>query len=103
MLVNCDMGESFGPWQMGQDSLIMPYIDMANIACGMHASDPLVIRETIQLANKHHVQIGAHPGYADLQGFGRRHITMSTKELEALFIYQLGALQGLCISENTEM
>ena len=81
----------------------MPYIDMANIACGMHASDPKVIRETIQLANEHNVQIGAHPGYADLQGFGRRHIAMSAEELESLFIYQLGALQGLCISENTEI
>lgn len=103
MLINCDMGESFGPWQMGQDAMIMPYIDMANIACGMHASDPKVIRETIQLANEHNVQIGAHPGYADLQGFGRRHIAMSAEELESLFIYQLGALQGLCISENTEI
>lgn len=103
MLINCDMGESFGPWQMGQDAMIMPYIDMANIACGMHASDPRVIRETIQLANEHNVQIGAHPGYADLQGFGRRHIAMSAEELESLFIYQLGALQGLCISENTEI
>tara|TARA_R110001583_G_scaffold125319_3_gene276883 strand:+ start:5395 stop:6147 length:753 start_codon:yes stop_codon:yes gene_type:complete len=103
MLINCDMGESFGPWEMGQDELIMPYIDMANIACGMHASDPNVIKKTVQLANKHNVQIGAHPGYADLQGFGRRHITMSSEELESLFIYQLGALQGICISENTEI
>jgi 5-oxoprolinase (ATP-hydrolysing) subunit A len=103
MLVNCDMGESFGPWTMGQDALIMPYIDMANIACGMHASDPKVIQETVQLANAHNVQIGAHPGYADLQGFGRRHIAMSADELAALFIYQLGALQGICISEKTEI
>lgn len=103
MLVNCDMGESFGPWTMGQDALIMPHIDMANIACGMHASDPKVIQETVQLANAHNVQIGAHPGYADLQGFGRRHIAMSAEELAALFIYQLGALQGICISEKTEI
>ena len=103
MLINCDMGESFGSWTMGQDALIMPYIDMANIACGMHASDPHVIKETVQLAKKHNVQIGAHPGYADLQGFGRRHIAMSAQELESLFIYQLGALQGICISEDTEI
>lgn len=103
MLINCDMGESFGSWTMGQDALIMPYIDMANIACGMHASDPNVIKETVQLAIKHNVQIGAHPGYADLQGFGRRHIAMSAEELSSLFIYQLGALQGICISENTEI
>jgi len=103
MSINCDMGESFGPWQMGQDEQIMPYIDMANIACGMHASDPDVITQTVKLAKKHNVKIGAHPGYADLQGFGRRHISMSAQELSALFIYQLGALQGICISENTEI
>ncbi len=103
MLINCDMGESFGSWTMGKDALIMPYIDMANIACGMHASDPKVMKETVQLANKHNVKIGAHPGYADLQGFGRRHIAMSSEDLEALFIYQIGALQGICISEKTEI
>lgn len=103
MLINCDMGEGFGPWTMGQDALIMPHIDMANIACGMHASDPSVIQKTVRLANKHNVQIGAHPGYADLQGFGRRHIPMSAEELSALFIYQLGALQGICISENSKI
>jgi len=103
MLINCDMGEGFGSWTMGQDALIMPYIDMANIACGMHASDPKVMRDTVQLANKHKVKIGAHPGYPDLQGFGRRHITMPGDELAALFIYQLGALQGICSSENTEI
>ena len=103
MLINCDMGESFGSWKMGQDELIMPYIDMANIACGMHASDPNVMKKTVQLAQKHNVKIGAHPGYPDLQGFGRRHMAMSCEELAALFIYQLGALQGICISEDTEI
>lgn len=103
MLINCDMGESFGAWTMGQDALIMPYIDMANIACGMHASDPSVMQKTVQLANKHNVKIGAHPSYPDLQGFGRRHIAMSPDELESYVIYQLGALQGLCVSENTQI
>jgi len=103
MLINCDMGESFGSWTMGQDALIMPYIDMANIACGMHASDPTVMRDTVRLAKQHKVKIGAHPGYADLQGFGRRHIAMASDELAALFIYQLGALQAICISEGSEI
>ena len=103
MLINCDMGESFGSWTMGQDVLIMQYIDMANIACGMHASDPTVMKKTVQLAIKHNVKIGAHPGYPDLQGFGRRHIAMSPEELESYIIYQLGALQGICISEGTEI
>ena len=103
MLINCDMGESFGPWTMGQDALIMQYIDMANIACGMHASDPNVMKKTVQLANKYNVKIGAHPGYPDLQGFGRRHMTMQPEELESYVIYQLGALQGLCVSEKTEI
>lgn len=103
MLINCDMGESFGAWTMGQDALIMQYIDMANIACGMHASDPTVMKKTVKLAIKHNVKIGAHPGYPDLQGFGRRHIAMSPEELESYIIYQLGALQGICISEGTEI
>lgn len=103
MLINCDMGESFGLWTMGRDAQIMPYIDMANIACGMHASDPTVMLETVRLAKQHQVKIGAHPGYSDLQGFGRRHISMSMEALSALFIYQLGALQGICSSVATQI
>lgn len=103
MLINCDMGESFGTWTIGQDAQIMPFIDMANIACAMHASDPTVMRKTVQLAKQHKVKIGAHPGYADLQGFGRRHISMSREDLSALYIYQLGALQGICRCEGTQI
>lgn len=103
MLINCDMGESFGLWQIGQDEAVMPNIDMANIACGMHASDPIVMRQTVCSAKQHGVQIGAHPGYSDLQGFGRRFIEMPLEELQALFIYQLGALDGICQSEGVEL
>ncbi|RBW46987.1 LamB/YcsF family protein [Psychromonas sp. B3M02] len=103
MLINCDMGESFGIWELGQDQTIMPFIDMANIACGMHASDPSVMLETVRCAKAHNVKIGAHPGYNDLQGFGRRFIEMPLPELQALFIYQLGALQGICQSEGVQL
>jgi UPF0271 protein len=95
------MGESFGSWTMGNDSLAMPHIDMANIACGFHASDPQVMSATIQKAIQNNVTIGAHPSYPDLQGFGRRSISMSSDEITNLLIYQIGALSGLCMSQNT--
>ncbi|NVD07938.1 5-oxoprolinase subunit PxpA [Vibrio sp. JPW-9-11-11] len=101
--LNCDMGESFGAWTMGNDASVMPYIDMANVACGFHASDPQVMSQTIQLAVSHDVQIGAHPSYPDLQGFGRRSITMAQDEISNMLIYQIGALKGLCESHNTDV
>ncbi len=101
--LNCDMGESFGNWQMGNDELVMPWIDMANIACGFHASDPHVMSRTIDYAIQHDVQIGAHPGYPDLQGFGRRSMSFTEEELCELIIYQVGALKALCESKNTEV
>ncbi|OIN08067.1 5-oxoprolinase subunit PxpA [Oceanisphaera psychrotolerans] len=103
MKINCDMGESYGIWKMGNDEQVMPYLDMANIACGMHASDPTVMLSTVRLAKQHKVSIGAHPGYADLQGFGRRNIAMSKDELTALFIYQIGALAAICKSESVPL
>ena len=96
MKLNCDLGESYGIWQIGRDDAVMPHIDMANIACGFHASDPDVMAQTIQSAIKHHVVIGAHPGYQDKQGFGRRSIPHTHDELKHLFIYQVGAMQGMC-------
>ena len=90
------MGESFGSWKMGLDSEIMPHIDIANIACGFHASDPNIMAITIKLAIEHQVQISAHPAYADKQGFGRRHIPHSIEEIKHLITYQIGALQSLC-------
>ena len=74
--LNCDMGESFGIWKMGLDEEIMPYVDMANLACGFHASDPLTMTKAVILAMKHQVEIGAHPGYQDLVGFGRRSMLL---------------------------
>lgn len=96
MKLNCDLGESYGIWQIGRDDAVMPHIDMANIACGFHASDPDVMAQTIQSAIKHKVVIGAHPGYQDKQGFGRRSIPHTHDELKHLFIYQVGAMQGMC-------
>lgn len=103
MKINCDMGESFGLWTMGHDAEVMPALDMANIACGMHASDPSVMMQTVALAKQHGVMIGAHPGYHDLQGFGRRDIVIAPEELAALFIFQLGALQGICHSHDVAL
>lgn len=96
MLLNCDMGESFGNYSIGADSEVMPYVDMANIACGMHASDPGVMDHTVSLAAAHNVTVGAHPGYPDLQGFGRRDLALSPKEVEDIALYQVGALTPFC-------
>ncbi len=95
MKLNCDLGESFGVWNMGQDSAIMPYIDMANIACGFHASDPLTIEQTLQLAVEYRVSLGAHPSYPDLVGFGRRSMQCSADEVRAMLFYQVSALSGM--------
>jgi len=103
MKLNCDLGESYGLWQKGNDGAIMPYIDQANIACGFHASDPLTMLKTVRLAAEHRVTIGAHPGYPDLLGFGRRSMLYPADELMAIIHYQLGALQAICHSENTRM
>lgn len=103
ILLNCDMGESFGVWSMGNDTLAMPHVDMANIACGYHASDPTIMSQTVALAVRHNVKIGAHPSYPDLQGFGRRSLAMSPEEVTAMIIYQVGALKALCEAHNTEL
>lgn len=100
MRLNCDLGESFGSWTMGQDEAVMPLIDMANVACGFHASDPSIMHDTVVLAAKYGVRIGAHPAYQDLVGFGRRSIQHSADEIRALLWYQLGALAGICRAEN---
>lgn len=89
------MGESYGNYRIGNDEMIMPFINAANIACGMHGGDPYHIEETINLALAHQVHIGAHPGYPDLQGFGRRVIPMKNEELSSYIKYQVSALKGL--------
>jgi UPF0271 protein len=93
--LNCDAGESFGPWPMGNDEALLPLVTSVNIACGAHAGDPLVMRRTVELARRHGVAIGAHPGYPDLQGFGRRVLALSPEEVEASILAQIGALSGM--------
>lgn len=92
--INCDLGESFGIYKLGQDEKIYPLITSANIACGFHAGDPQVMRASVALALQHHVAIGAHPGMPDLLGFGRRGMELSKEELENGLIYQIGALEA---------
>jgi 5-oxoprolinase (ATP-hydrolysing) subunit A len=91
--VNCDMGEAFGLWSLGDDEALMPLISMANVACGYHAGDPMVMRATVAAAKAEGVQVGAHPSYPDLQGFGRRAMDMAAEELTACILYQAGALK----------
>ena len=95
MKLNCDLGESFGAWSMPVESAIMGEIDQANIACGFHAGDPLVMKQAIRLAKQHDVVIGAHPAYPDLQGFGRRSMAIAADELSAMIQYQVSALSGM--------
>jgi UPF0271 protein len=94
--LNCDMGESFGTYELGYDSLAMPYVTSINVACGFHASDPDNMAKTVLLAKKHGVAIGAHPGYPDLVGFGRRSMALTTEEVKHSVIYQIGALNAFC-------
>lgn len=101
--LNADMGESLGPWVMGRDDELMPHVDLANVACGFHASDPDTMRATVRLAVAHGVTVGAHPAYPDLVGFGRRSLACRPEEVENLLLYQLGALAGVCRAEGTPM
>ena len=101
--LNADMGESFGPWAMGMDESVMPIVDLANVACGFHASDQDHMRRTVQLAVNHGVTIGAHPAYPDLMGFGRRSMACSVDEIENLVLYQLGALSAFCRAAGAEV
>ena len=101
--LNADLGESFGAWSMGADDRILPLIGSANLACGFHAGDPLVMRDTLRLAKANGVSVGAHPAYPDLQGFGRRRMSIPAAELEAIILYQIGALSGLARAEGIEV
>jgi UPF0271 protein len=98
--INCDMGESFGPWKMGADEDVMPHITSANVACGAHAGDPRVMRRTVRAAKQHGVSVGAHPGFADLQGFGRREMQVDPEEVEDALIAQVGALAAIARAER---
>ncbi len=92
--ISCDLGESYGAFRIGNDEEIMPYITSANVACGFHAGDPLTMVKTVALAKKYEVAVGAHPGYPDLMGFGRREMQLSNEEAKSYIIYQVGALLG---------
>lgn len=96
--LNCDMGESFGAWKMGNDTALLDHVTSANIACGFHAGDPTTIRKTVELALQKGVAVGAHPGYPDLQGFGRRSMTMKPDEVFDIVLYQVSAIKGICES-----
>ncbi|MBI5521451.1 MAG: 5-oxoprolinase subunit PxpA [Desulfarculus sp.] len=93
--LNCDMGESFGNYTLGRDAEIIGHITSANVACGCHAADPLVMDQTVRLALAHGVGIGAHPGYPDLRGFGRRRMECSAEEIRSDVLYQIGALHAI--------
>ena len=98
--MNCDMGESFGIYRMGEDAKLMPLISMANVACGFHGSDPDHMRDTVRLAKAHDVRVGAHPSLPDRQGFGRRAMEIRRDELANLIVYQIGALAGFLKAEE---
>ena len=102
-IINCDMGEGFGLYKIGDDAGLMPLIDVANVACGFHASDFNHMRKTVQLAKQHGVKVGAHPSLPDLQGFGRREMKIGREELVNCMIYQIGALQGFLTAEGVTL
>ncbi|MGB2260718.1 MAG: 5-oxoprolinase subunit PxpA [Porticoccaceae bacterium] len=103
LLLNCDLGESFGAWTMGLDDQVMPFIDQANIACGFHAGDPVVIKKTLLAAKRNNVVVGAHPSYPDINGFGRRSMNIPPVELIALLQYQIAALTGMASNLGVEV
>ncbi|KAL3482080.1 LamB/YcsF [Aspergillus californicus] len=102
-LINVDMGEAYGNYICGPDKELLPMIDHANVACGFHAGDPLIMAETVALCKAHGVKIGAHPGLPDIQGLGRREMKLSLEEHTASVVYQIGALQGFLDREGIEM
>jgi len=101
--LNCDLGESFGAYKLGKDEWILPHITSANIACGYHAGDHNVMAQTVKLAVRNKVRVGAHPGYPDLMGFGRRFIQTDPEDIYHLMIYQISALRGFCDLYNVRM
>lgn len=98
--INCDMGEAFGLYALGDDEACMPFITHANVACGFHASDPRVMWRTVRAAKRHGVKVGSHPGLPDLQGFGRREMRLAPDEITAIILYQTGALKGFLHAEG---
>ncbi|HSC28424.1 MAG TPA: 5-oxoprolinase subunit PxpA [Vicinamibacterales bacterium] len=101
--LNSDVGESFGAWRMGADEQVMRSITSANVACGFHAGDPGVMRHTVRLAREAGASVGAHPGFPDLAGFGRRDLRASPREVEDMVLYQIGALAAIAASEGVRL
>lgn len=101
--LNCDLGESFGAYTIGMDCEVIPFITSANVACGFHAGDPLVMANTVAMCAEHHVHVGAHPGFPDLIGFGRRNMTVKPDEAKAYVMYQVGALKAFCEAEGLRL
>jgi len=101
--LNCDLGESFGTYRIGNDEQILPFVTSANIACGFHAGDPSVMRKTVQLCLQHQVAIGAHPGLPDLVGFGRREMAVTPEEVFDMVVYQIGALAAFVKAEGGKL
>lgn len=98
--LNCDLGESFGSYRIGMDELIIPYVSSANVACGFHAADPMVMNKTVASCKEHHVMIGAHPGLPDLMGFGRRNMDITPLEAKTMVQYQIGAIMAFCKAQG---
>ena len=98
--INCDMGEGFALYRIGNDAAIMQHVDLANVACGFHASDPSIMRQTVRLAKQHRVKVGAHPSLPDLQGFGRRRMNVTPEEVTDFVTYQVGALKAFLDAEG---
>lgn len=101
--LNCDLGESFGNYKIGNDEQVIPLITSANIACGFHAGDSNVMAKTVKIAKQNKIGIGAHPGFPDLQGFGRRNLDMSHDEIYNMIVYQIGALKLFCDLEGVTL
>lgn len=101
--LNCDMGESYGAWKMGEDEAVLPFVSSANIACGFHGGDPATMRKTVAAALAHGVALGAHPGLNDLPGFGRRNIPITPQEAYDIVVYQVGAAAGVAASQGARL
>lgn len=101
--LNSDVGESFGAYTIGQDPILLPHVTSANVACGFHAGDPGVMRATVALARQHGVAVGAHPGFPDLAGFGRRDLHATPREVEDLVVYQIGALAAIAAAQGVRL
>jgi len=101
--LNADVGESFGTYKIGHDALLMPVVTSVNVACGFHAGDPGVMRATVALAAEHGVAVGAHPGYPDLVGFGRRDLHATPREVEDMVVYQIGALAAIAAAQGVRL